>query len=614
MKLKANATAKDAMSGEMVEQTHAMCLQQTNQTMMTVMTKDTMMTNETHETVLMPMNFTNTTAEEIETISLRSSSAPFFKTDEQFDPVDYAMTFSATLRAHTLSVFQQLEANYSHMINDTQQDASDIDTVPLRSIRAPILLILLFAYTIYSSKITDKTIKMHATTYRFALSSPIIGAPMFLVSFSVAGIAIITHAICNFFAYLFDLAWYYAIDIPLWRIRWCFYLMYSFYPPLTRSTIESAFMMSGDDDPNDWDARKYPRCKPYYGKKGVQWNNFVRDFSISLLDDSDADATLKETMLGTDPGGDVYLAGGGAPLTVAGTARRNKRLTKLYAALYRHVADLRLREMIDTEAPDNGRDAYKLLDRHCRRDVTDLEMFDLDKQWDASSIPVSVGVNLDSIIMFSRHLSGLNALRPAGRRKDADDMTKKLLSCITPDLSASLSLDAQKELRAPAGSRAFESGGHRDFAAAVQAIDELWRSQFEQGAIKPQATRGSARPDASALAAFDANAKTFTIEDLRAERQCFNCRGFGHIRADCPSAWGNRPIGACIDLLRQSITKKVHESASSSQGSQSQGTKFGSGGVKQQNSGGGEQPPKAVDSEDTEGAELCCDDGWDDGY
>ena len=73
-----------------------MCLQQTHQTMMT---DETMMTNEMHETVLMLMNHTNTTAEEIETISVHSSSAPFFKMDEQFDPVDYAVTFSSSLRA-----------------------------------------------------------------------------------------------------------------------------------------------------------------------------------------------------------------------------------------------------------------------------------------------------------------------------------------------------------------------------------------------------------------------------------------------------------------------------------------------------------------------------------
>ena len=157
-----------------------------------------------------------------------------------------------------------------------------------------------------------------------------------------------------------------------------YYLVYYFY--WSRYRIAGALMLSGDEDVNDWDARKYPRCKPYYGKKGMQWNNFVRDFSISLLDETDADASLKETMLGTDPGGDVYLAGGGAPLGAAAASRRNRRLTRLYAALYRHVADLRLREMMDTDTPDGGRAAYLLLDRHCRRDVTDLEMFDLDKQ------------------------------------------------------------------------------------------------------------------------------------------------------------------------------------------------------------------------------------------
>ena len=57
--------------------------------------------------------------------------------------------------------------------------------------------------------------------------------------------------------------------------------------------------------------------------------------------------------------------------------------------------------------------------------------------------------NIDSIIMFSvtSLVSRLNAVRPAGRRKDADDMTKKLLASITPELSPSMSLDAQKEYR-----------------------------------------------------------------------------------------------------------------------------------------------------------------------
>ena len=56
----------------MVEQTHAMCLQQANETMML------MMTNETHKTVLMQMNYTNTTAEELEIIPLCSHPSANF--------------------------------------------------------------------------------------------------------------------------------------------------------------------------------------------------------------------------------------------------------------------------------------------------------------------------------------------------------------------------------------------------------------------------------------------------------------------------------------------------------------------------------------------------------
>ena len=54
----------------MFEQMHTMCCQQINEMMMM------MMTNETHETVLMQMNYTNTTAEELETIPLCSTRAP----------------------------------------------------------------------------------------------------------------------------------------------------------------------------------------------------------------------------------------------------------------------------------------------------------------------------------------------------------------------------------------------------------------------------------------------------------------------------------------------------------------------------------------------------------
>jgi hypothetical protein len=40
--------------------------------------------------------------------------------------------------------------------------------------------------------------------------------------------------------------------------------------------------MDGDSDLSDYDGRKYPQCKPYYGRKGQAWNTFVRDFSSAM--------------------------------------------------------------------------------------------------------------------------------------------------------------------------------------------------------------------------------------------------------------------------------------------------------------------------------------------
>ena len=74
---------------------------------------------------------------------------------------------------------------------------------------------------------------------------------------------------------------------------------------------DHAFVIEGDEDINDYDARKYPMCKPYAGVRGVQWETFIRNFSAALVaigsGVGDDPNDLLETMLGTDPGGDVYL-------------------------------------------------------------------------------------------------------------------------------------------------------------------------------------------------------------------------------------------------------------------------------------------------------------------
>ena len=90
-------------------------------------------------------------------------------------------------------------------------------------------------------------------------------------------------------------------------------------------------------------------------------------------------------------------------------------------------------------------------------------------------------------------MNGLNARRPAIHRKTNDDLALKLLSCITNDLSPTLAMEAQKELRNPPHLRQFTvpATGKRDYNAAVQSFDEFWRAQFEAGAIRPSPRRGA---------------------------------------------------------------------------------------------------------------------------
>ena len=97
---------------------------------------------------------------------------------------------------------------------------------------------------------------------------------------------------------------------------------------------------------------------PFDGKKGQAFKTFVRDFGSSLASECDDDSDLEETMLGTDLGGDVYLAGGGVAANGPQTRRRNKRNKIVYSQLYRHITDIRLREMLHAQTRNDGRAAF----------------------------------------------------------------------------------------------------------------------------------------------------------------------------------------------------------------------------------------------------------------
>ena len=89
-------------------------------------------------------------------------------------------------------------------------------------------------------------------------------------------------------------------------------------------------------------------------------------------------------MLGTDPGGNAAgaPAGGGA----AQVQRRNKRLRELYSLIYRHVPEPRLREMMHAVAANDGRAAFELLEANCRQQIDDLELLQMNADWDNATI------------------------------------------------------------------------------------------------------------------------------------------------------------------------------------------------------------------------------------
>ena len=42
--------------------------------------------------------------------------------------------------------------------------------------------------------------------------------------------------------------------------------------------------------------------------------------------------------------------------------------------------------------------------------------------------------------------------------------------------------------------------------------------------------------------------RVLSADELRREALCWRCRGFGHLRENCPSSDVIRPIGACIEI------------------------------------------------------------------
>ena len=64
--------------------------------------------------------------------------------------------------------------------------------------------------------------------------------------------------------------------------------------------------------------------------------------------------------------------------------------------------------MIFLQAQSDGRRAYLVLNQVCKRDITDIELTQLNQEFDNSSIEADVGVTINSIQLFGRHLNRVN--------------------------------------------------------------------------------------------------------------------------------------------------------------------------------------------------------------
>ena len=315
----------------------------------------------------------------------------------------------------------------------------------------------------------------------------------------------------------------------------------------------------------DWNTRRYPVAPPYHGEKGWKFLTFEQDLIAGIAREGDDHYSLEETMYGMDAGGDAP----GAPVAngVAQQRGHTRRCRDLYGILYRHVENSDLRLMASTLGRD-GRLFWLLLERECRRPVTDLEIIEMDSKWSGCSILGTVGYLEDSVTQFSRYLQKLNARRPPPQRKTLNERCTKILNSLSG--LEIFAVEALKELQSNAATQRFVfpanhavTPGERDYESLVLYFDGLWRAAFEKGLIKRQLA-GKSSGSGTTVDSFhvadeqaaEEGAHLVAREDgSESEMICWNCLGAGHRKDQCPSAPRQRTFRGMIAILTALMAK-----------------------------------------------------------
>ena len=169
-----------------------------------------------------------------------------------------------------------------------------------RSVEAPfVALFALWIFVVMPVVLSDtfyltRKLSRVCTDYKLGLIAPYImgmtiplhciAFVLFLAHFSVRAIA---FAMCTCLWHMFRFVRLYLGETGTYIFDLIFFVpifyLLNACGAFEISGADSVLMMVGDTDIEDWDARKYPRCKPFRDQKGIAWEKFLQDFGTDCF-------------------------------------------------------------------------------------------------------------------------------------------------------------------------------------------------------------------------------------------------------------------------------------------------------------------------------------------
>ena len=340
----------------------------------------------------------------------------------------------------------------------------------------------------------------------------------------------------------------------------------------------------------NYDAKKFPVCAPWDGARGPSWVRvFKVNFENGLRTQTDNFSSLHEFLVTeTDYGGvngPAHPGGAGmAAIAFQSQAARTNRIAKTYGYILNHITNQDIKDTIEAEVaamaaagplPANWVSViWRWIDANLGQpNATGLLTLNQNDAWTKTKLN-DVGIHRETLRSFHAHLLRLNRERQAPF--PPMDIWVKFLKEIT--FPTMLANEAIKQLQrptylVPAG---LPNAGQPDLNALLTDFEEIWHQKYDAGIeIKPQS---APRPnphsgntadgmsvqvcqEADQLDAFAARPfgkangtppySATTTSFVRRERNCWNCRGWGHEKQDCPSVVSQRPIQECIAGLTE---------------------------------------------------------------